>query len=240
MDRFEELLGSLQDLGGILVAEATLDGVLQRLAEVAVEAIEPCDAAGVTLVADGEPQTAAATDPEVAEVDASQYRSGSGPCLDSIEQDKPMYVRDVAREERWPDFARRAAEHDLCSVLAFPVKTKGDVRGALNMYARKTDAFERSDLDLAAIIAAQGAVVLANVEAYEHSLRVQEELRAAIRSRAVIDQAKGILMEREGVTADEAFEMLRTASNRLNVKVRDIARRIVGLEGPMEEEAPAE
>lgn len=239
MDRFEELLHSLQGLSGILVAEATLNGVLQRLAEVAVAAIAPCDAAGVTLVQDGEPQTAAATDPEVAEVDASQYRSGSGPCLDSIKQGKPMYVRDVGRDGRWPEFARRAAEHDLCSVLGFPVRTKGEVRGALNMYARKTDAFERADLDLAAIIAAQGAVVLANVEAYERSLKVQEELRAAIRSRAVIDQAKGILMEREGVSADEAFDMLRAASNRLNVKVRAIAQGIVGSRAA-QQEAPAD
>jgi AmiR/NasT family two-component response regulator len=108
----------------------------------------------------------------------------------------------------------------------------GESEGSLNLYCSTTDGFDAHDQENAQMFADQAAVALHNTLLYVKSVKLAEQLQEALGSRAIIDQAKGVLMERERVGADEAFAMLRDASQRLNIKVRDIAQKIVDRSQP--------
>jgi hypothetical protein len=159
--------------------------------------------------------------------DELQYAAGEGPCLSAL--DEPLVVMDEHASERWPSFWRRwpAADAETamsCSLRADGVPTA--VRGSLNLYAKHPDAFDSEAAETALILAAHAAVAVA-VAHERHAARTTEAgLREALEGRDVIGQAKGVLMVREGVGADEAFDILRRASQRLNVKLRQIAHSI--------------
>ena len=133
----------------------------------------------------------------------------------------------VAASE-YPDFARLAQERGVQSTLSLPLMAGGSGVGAMNLYAKTLKGFSEEDEALGCDLAAAAAIVLANATAYWDSRHLAEQLTEAMQSRAVIEQAKGMLMARSpGMTADEAFDVLRRASQRENVKLRDIAMRLV-------------
>jgi AmiR/NasT family two-component response regulator len=128
----------------------------------------------------------------------------------------------------YPDFARLAQERGVLSTLSLPLVAGGSGVGAMNLYASVVKGFSDEDEALGADLATAAAIVLANAGAYWDARRLSEQLTEAMESRAVIEQAKGMLMAQSpGITPDEAFDLLRRASQRENVKLRDIARRIV-------------
>jgi GAF domain-containing protein len=129
--------------------------------------------------------------------------------------------------DTWPRFSEDALAHGVRSMLGFPL-VAGDVSfGAANLYGREVGAFSKDDEARAALFATQASAVLANARAYWAASDLAVNLQQALQNRAVIDQAKGKLMASAGCTADEAFELLVKASQRENVKVREIALRIV-------------
>ncbi len=186
--------------------------------------------AGISLLGeDGRPTTGVFTDQRSPDIDAAQYESGRGPCLDSWRLGKVVRLDDMdAAAADYPEFAAAAQAHGVQSTLSLPLVVGDERLGALNLYARIPGGFSSDDEALGTDLAATAAVVLANATAFWAASELSDQLGQAMRSRAVIEQAKGVLMGRSPkMTADEAFDVLRKASQRENIKVRDIAQRIV-------------
>jgi GAF domain-containing protein len=161
--------------------------------------------------------------------DELQYEHGYGPCMDAGRGGVLLRVDDMATETRWPDYvAHVRATTPVRSSLSVPLPYQGASIGALNNYATKPDAFAspeslRAGADVAEVI----AVAVANADAHAQLFEQARNMRLAMESRAVIEQAKGVLMAQRHVTAEQAFEILREASQRYNRKLRDIATGIV-------------
>ncbi len=206
-------------VGGV---EVTLQAVL----DLAVATIEGCDFAGIFVLEDGRVTTPARTDPLVADVEDRQLRAEMGPCLDAIAELVPVYAEDLAVDARWPDFAPGAAGLGVRSVLALPLAADGTL-GALNLYAGYPAAFGAVDRAKGVVLAGLAGVALSLAQARDQDVRQAENLRHALVTRELVGQAQGILMEREHITADQAFGILRRASQNLNVKLREVAQDVV-------------
>jgi GAF domain-containing protein len=166
------------------------------------------------------------TDPIVDLIDGYQHESGEGPCLSAIAEGSIFYASDLSHEERWPRFASRAGQAGVRSVLALPVIGNSSL-GALNLYARSPIAFGVVDRGKAVILASLAGLALAAAQSKEQDGMGIEDFRAALSTREMIGQAEGILMEREKISADHAFDILRRASQHLNIKLREVAQNLV-------------
>ena len=216
-----DLAESFAVIARALLAEPSADAVLQRIVDTAVETVSGCDHAGISLVERRSVVTAAASDEVPETVDVIQYETGSGPLVDAIREHEAFLVDDLRLEDRWPQFSQRATEATgVRSVLSLRLFAEQDTMGALNLYSKEPDAFGKEAQAIAAVFAAHAAVAMS-------SSRREANLERALESRDVIGQAKGILIAHQQMTADEAFEALRQASRNLNVKLRDVADRVV-------------
>ncbi|MEW9547442.1 GAF and ANTAR domain-containing protein [Nonomuraea sp. NPDC050783] len=213
--KLSELARSLREENG---AQETLDAIVSA----AVGTVPGAQYAGLTVVRHRSAlDTRAATDEVVRQVDRAQYETGEGPCLDAaLREERTVRMPDVTTEKRWPAFTRRAGGLGVRSMLSFRLYVQDDSLGALNLYARDRDAFGDESEHVGQLFAAHAAVALSGV-------RQEEDLARAIAMRDLIGQAKGILMERHRVTADQAFTLLVRASQQTNTKLADIARRLV-------------
>ena len=150
-----------------------------------------------------------------------------GPALTAMAEQAPVLVADTAAEARWPAFAAAAGQVGIRSVLSIDLTAGDTVLGALNVYARQRDAFTAHAVDLGERFAEPAAVSVHNVQVL-HAARTQAaQLQAALKTRAVIDQAIGIVRSRVGGSADEAFDRLRQISQSENVKLAVVAERLV-------------
>jgi GAF domain-containing protein len=156
-----------------------------------------------------------------------QYDVGEGPCLLAIHEGMTVQVDEFASESRFRSFAAVAIAGGVASCLSLPVTIAGKTAGGLNLYGEAVRAYDGESVRAGEEIARQAAVVVAGARAYERSLKLVDLLHVAIGSRSEIEQAKGILMARSHCDADQAFDILRRASQRQNVKLRDIAHSIV-------------
>ncbi len=221
---------ALAALSRFLVAQSSMGDTLLRVSEITLDALPAAAMASITMMGDdGKPTTSVFTDQAAPEIDAAQYSSGEGPCLDSWRQGKVVRLDDLEDTGgAYSAFVSAAQAHGIMSTLSLPL-VAGDQRvGALNLYARTRLGFSDEDQSVGSELAAAAAIVLANASAYWGASQLSEQLTQAMESRAVIEQAKGILMARSAqLSADDAFDLLRKASQRENVKLRDIAQRIV-------------
>jgi GAF domain-containing protein len=219
---------TLEELTGLLLEESSLLGLLEQVLELTAEAVDSCAAVSVTVVDErGRYVTAAASSPDAREVDATQYELDEGPCIDSLHTGEVNYLADVLVERRWPGFCARARELGYRTVLAVPLTAGRDTIGALNVFAGGPNGLSEDDIALTGRIAAPAATTLANARAYGSVSRLAGQLQEALESRALIEQAKGVLMARERCSADEAFERLRHVSQTTNRKLRDVAAALV-------------
>jgi GAF domain-containing protein len=225
--RSDDVALAIHELAQLLVAEEGIESTLQRISDLAARVIPDCDAAGVTLYVDGKYVTAACTDRRTLEVDEGQYSRDEGPCLQAM-RDKAVLRLNVAEaNERWPEFLEDARRSDIHSFLAAPMLLKSESIGSLNLYSSKASGFTDLDDLLIALFTGQAAIAVANAKTYADAVELTRQLREAISSRAVIEQAKGVLMTREGIDADAAFDRLRTWSQTRNVKLREIAKEVM-------------
>jgi GAF domain-containing protein len=213
-----DLAQTLSDLARSLQSEPNLDDTLNGIVAAAVQTVPGAQYAGITAVrARHEVSTPAATDELVRKVDEAQYETGHGPCLDAVHLQRTVRLSDTNGDQRWPDFSRRACDLGIRSMLSFQLYMTQDNLGALNLYSDEPDAFDDESENVGLLFAAHAAVAMAGARQYEHMAK-------AISMRDLIGQAKGILMERHRVTADQAFTLLVRASQRTNSKLTDIAR----------------
>ncbi|MDQ1445117.1 MAG: hypothetical protein QOI20_1581 [Acidimicrobiaceae bacterium] len=219
--------GALAALSRFFVGEATLEDTLLRVSELAVQSVPGADVVGLTLMVEQRPKTAAFTDEMAAIVDQAQYDADDGPCLQAYREQAVFTIESTRADGPWPEFRQAAADHGIGSTLSLPLVVDAQGVGAMNLYSRRERGFDQSSQDTASQFAAQAAIVLANSQAYWDARGLSERLGQAMKSRAVIEQAKGVLMAAQHCDAEEAFELLVRASQRENVKLRDIASRIV-------------
>ena len=220
----EELAQTFAEIARELQAEGTAERTLQRTCTAAIQTVSGCDHTGITLIHHGKVDTPAASDDVPIVVDAIQYETGEGPCLEAIKEQETFLTADLAAEDRWPTFSRRATdETGVHSMLSFRLFVEGDTLGALNLYSSRVDAFDESARAVGAILAAHAAIALTTARDRDRA----DTLEHALESNREIGMAMGILMARDLRTSEQAFGALRRASQHLNVKLRDIAAAVV-------------
>lgn len=217
---------ALDELGALLLAGHTQPSVLQRIVELTRQGMPAGTEVSVTLMRDERPSTAAYTDELAEELDETQYERGYGPCLDAALGGVFTEIADGRTEERWPDYVPRFLARGALSALAAPVPAAHPIAG-LNVYARTVRAFTDDDRSALVQFAAYAGAALTNLDALQDALDLAENLQKAMEFRSVIEQAKGVLIERHKLTADQAFRLLADASMRTNRKVRDVAEELV-------------
>jgi GAF domain-containing protein len=214
-------------MGRLKLGETDLEGVLRTIADLAKATVPGADEVSVTLVRGTGPHTAAFTGEPALTLDEAQYEQGRGPCLDAAAELTTFATPDVDSEHRWPGWTKRAEEAGVRSALAVGLPVEEGVTGALNLYSTAPAAFDSDAVALAQQFSAYAAAALANAHVYDTQATLAEQMRAAMESRAVIEQAKGIIMGERRCTADEAFQILSEASRSGNRKVRDLAAALV-------------
>lgn len=223
-----ELANNFSEIARKLVAENDAHATLTRIVRLAVDTIDNCQHAGITVIEGRNISSPASSDsiPEI--VDRLQAETNEGPCLDAIRNEAVFYTGNLSKDSRWPNFASRAyVESGIESILSFRLFLEGDTMGALNLYSQLRDAFDEHDVAFGTIFATHAAVAWSTAKTIEN-------LRGGITSRQLIGQATGILMARQNVDEEQAFEMLKRASQRLNIKLSSIAERVVRPKGDSE------
>ena len=220
---------ALERLGRLSLRELSMDSLLQTVVDLAKSVMPGAPEASVLLLVRDHPTTVVSTGALATDLDERQYERGHGPCLHAARTGELTMVPDTRADDRWPDYTPRAVERGNLSSLSVPLVIDHDeqVSGALNIYARRAHAFDEASRSVATRFAPYAAVAAGNLYAYQSARDMADNLQTALESRAVLDQAKGILMERHKLTADQAFQVLARASMATNRKVRDIAERLV-------------
>ncbi len=212
-DEFAELALSLHE-------GSSLEETVERVLEFAVKALS-CSYAGVILVHEkARVETVAATHPVVADLDRIQLESGEGPDLEVIADRHGVLVPDVRTEQRWPSWARAVDAAGVRSMLGTRLYTSRTTIGSLNFYDTEPDRFGPEDVDVAHMLARHAAVAM-------DTARDNEHLWKAIDARNLVGQAQGMLMERFGIDADQAFAVLRRYSQDNNLKLHVVAQRLI-------------
>ena len=218
---------AFQEIGLIKLGETDVDGVLKRIAELAQRTIPGAVEVSVTLSSGKGAYTAAFTGDLSLSLDERQYERGHGPCLDALASGDTLVVDDMSSETRWPDFAAPATAAGCHSSLSVGLPVHQSAAGALNIYSTEPKAFDDDAVTIAQTFAGYAAVALANAHLFDAQATLAQHLQTAMASRAVIEQAKGILMGERHCTNEEAFRILSRLSQDTHRKVRDVAQALV-------------
>lgn len=230
-----ELASGTADL--LSLANASEPRSLNQLVTLATRQVPACSGATAALWRDGELMLMAASHPDLPELTEAQLSSGRGPVFDVLASGEPVSVPDTLTETRWPEYTGAALRRGVrCAiVLAYQQEARG--AGAdreavtLSLFGARPRGLEGSQLDMAELIVTYGAAVMGNAADYGDAQRTAQQLRDAAESRTQVDQARGMLMQTLGCSADEAMRWLRRVSQERNIRVADVAGMIVAGEG---------
>ncbi|MGY1708739.1 GAF and ANTAR domain-containing protein [Geodermatophilus sp. SYSU D00758] len=223
----------LADLARLAEGDVDPGRVLQRVVEHARDLVPGCTGAALTARSAEGRQTAAWTGDRVARCHAAQFaEGGAGPAVDTLVHGEPRRSDDLRAERRWPGFAEVARSCGFRSCLALPLRSDRAVATALNLYADEPGVFRDTTFDVALFFAAAGGAALDNAELYRRSVELVGHLHATLAARGLIERAKGLLMGREGIGSEEAFDLLRRQSQHTHRKLRDVAADLVGEDVP--------
>lgn len=224
----DDLTKLWMQLSGVLLMEESVQDALDRICMLAREAIAGTAGAAVTIVSDQQKFTAALSDEEpVRQADALQYQLDEGPCLSAWRDKKVYRIDSMADEKRWPRWTAAASGMGIASCISVPVTVRDQAFGAMKVYSRRANEYDDRDERVLQMFADQAAITLSNVLEFTDARNTIVQLKQAIETRDIIGMAKGILMAREGIDAEAAFDMLRAASQAENLQLRDIAQRLV-------------
>ncbi|MEV6909089.1 GAF and ANTAR domain-containing protein [Amycolatopsis sp. NPDC051071] len=224
----DEVTGALETLTAALDSVEDFTVLLRQVCEQVTQAVPGVDEATVTLLTDdGSPTTIATTSEVVTELDHDQYAGGDGPCLRAARTGKLVRISVDDAADLWPAFAKDAKAAGFGSFLSAPLVIDADHSGAVNCYSARRHGFAELDEKLLDLYTSAVTAALRAYSRYQRAHDTTDQLRTALTTRAVIDQAKGILMAIRQISADEAFTLLVEQSQRENIKLRDLAVRFV-------------
>jgi GAF domain-containing protein len=218
---------AIEELSTILLGEQPLGAIFEKVVRLAKAVVPGADHASITLVENDQAHTPTFTGEIALQLDERQYDTGYGPCLDAAASGRTITILDTSNEQTYPDFAAQAHSLGVRRVMSVALPVPQRTLGAINMYGMGETPFEEAGTEAARGFASHAAVAVANAALYANTAQFAEQMQQALTSRAVIDQAKGILMRDNRCSADEAFAMLTQASNRSNRKLREIAQALV-------------
>jgi transcriptional regulator with GAF, ATPase, and Fis domain len=214
-------------IGGVLASVDEVQDYLDRVVHAVRRHVTGCDEVGITLLIEARPRTAAYSTVATLEVDAIQYQLDEGPCLDAARRRGEFVANLGILDPRWPRFAEAVRDDGVLSVMALPLVSGDECVGALNLYGHERHAFDVFDASLAREAAARAADAILAVIRLDGAQRLAGQLEQAMASRAVIEQAKGVVMALRGIDEHSAFDWLRQTSQHRNVKVRSLAEHVV-------------
>jgi anti-anti-sigma factor len=197
-----------------------VDGVLRLVAALARATVGGADGVSVSLRRHGQLATVAASDQTISDMDANQYATGEGPCVDASLYGRWFHAEALVTETRWPAFTPRAQALGINAILSSPLLANDQPVGALNIYSRTAMAFKPKAQELASVFATETSLILANAGVGVSEERLSRRLGEALSIRRVIAQAEGVIMEREGIGADEAYGVLCDYSRQSNQPFR--------------------
>jgi hypothetical protein len=204
---------------------ATEERSLSQLTELAATQVAGCVAANVAVWRHGELTATASSHPEPSRLVDVQLSTGRGPLTEAVAGGGPVSCPDTLTEDRWPEFATAALRIGIRSCVVLPYRGQAVV--ALSLYGQRPRSIDPDQIQLAELLVAYGGALLGAVADYGDSRRLADQLRDAASSRAIVDQAKGILMHALGCSADDALDRVRQVSQRTNLRVTDVAQRII-------------
>jgi GAF domain-containing protein len=223
-----EVQGDLAGLQSALLSTDSLEQFLHELAVLARRTVSDGMACAIAVRQRKRQVSATAcSDPLASAAEQAQTEAGDGPTRYVLRYARPVRVPDTATHDRWPRFCRKAAALGVRSCYALPLTADGELVGALLLYARQPGGFgpqETAGADRFARHASDALALALRLACCEDR---NDQLRSSIISRAVIDQALGVIMATERCPQEKAFAMLRSASQHTNVKLRDLAATIV-------------
>jgi anti-anti-sigma factor len=204
-----------------------VDGALRLLVELARSCVSGADGVSVSLMRHGVLSTVAASDHTIMAMDADQYATGEGPCVDASTKGHWFHAESLDTETRWPSFTPRARGLGIKAILSSPLKAFGQPVGALNIYSRTAETFEIKDQETAAVFAKKASAILSDARAEVSESQMALRYQEALLSRKVITLATGVIMEREGIDEDDAFTALLRLSLYHGERLRDRAEMTV-------------
>ncbi|MEU3472016.1 GAF and ANTAR domain-containing protein [Rhodococcus sp. NPDC006774] len=224
----DDLRSSLVDLSKLPVTDLSLSDTLSHVAQLAVRAVPGADGAGLTLLHPDRPDTIVASAEFVRAVDDIQYGLGQGPSITAAAEGITVRSGSLESDPQWPEFGPKVGRMGVHSVLSLPLITAGGVLGAMNVYARRPDAFDARAAELGELFAVPAAVSVQNARALSSAARLTEQLEMALSNRSMIDQAIGVLISRSGCTGAQGYDKLRSMSQSEHKKVAVVAEAMVG------------
>lgn len=228
MSRERDISELFVRLSDTLVSGYDIADFLQTLVDGCKDVFD-VDVVGVLLEKrDGELALSTASDEEMRTLEAFELQSQDGPCYDAYRSREQVVVEDLEGcRARWPEFVPKALDLGFRSGHAFPLRLRGKAIGALNLYRETSAPFTEDDVHLAQSLADVATIGILNERTIRDARTLSEQLQGALDSRVIIEQAKGVLAERHGVSPGEAFERIRRYSRGNKTNLRDVSRRIV-------------
>lgn len=230
-DEVVELLDEVADamvaLTSALETGADATEIQDVICAEAIRVVPGADMASITAVLDAGPETLAYTDDRALWVDQAQYRAGVGPCLEAAASGRIVRMSTETAEERWSEFVASAKQYGVRSYLAAPLRVDEHLTGAINLFGFEDHGFQEIDSKLLKVYTTVVAFGFRTVRRYRETHRMAENLQTAMRSRAVIEQAKGMLMAIHQVDDQQAMGRLIARSQETNTKLRDVATEFV-------------
>ena len=224
----DALAKSVARLEGVDPVDTGLDAALE-LAVAETDELVEVDGAGLMLVdADGVLRSTTASDRPGGMLESLQEQFGEGPCVDAFLKDGPVLADDLAADPRWPSVGPLAAGHGVRAVLGVPIDLRDGPMGTLNVYAAHPRGWDDSEVAAIQAYTRVIASLLRSAVQAHVSGRAATQLQRALDSRSLIEQAKGVLMERRGLDQQAAFELLRSRARSTRRRLQDVARETVG------------
>jgi GAF domain-containing protein len=218
-EEVDTLLEQFAELSRDLASADTLDATLQRVVDRSAAYVARCHGVSMMFVRRKRLSSPAYSSDVAYAHDIVQYETGEGPCLKALRKEEVVVIDDLEEDPRWPAYREKALGLGVRSTMSFRLFLEDDTLGALNFVSQEPGAFDRRNRHLGQVFAAHAAVAM-------RAALTDADLHEALDSRDVIGQAKGVLMARELLTSDQAFQRLREISNRENRKLRDVAKTI--------------
>jgi anti-anti-sigma factor len=208
-----------------------VDGALRLVVALARASVGHADGVSVSLRRHGRLATVAASDPTIADMDAAQYLTGEGPCVDAAVEGRWFYAASLDTEVRWPAFTPKAQALGINAILSTPLSAQDQPVGSINIYSHARAAFTPTDQKLASVFAEQASALLSEAGVDVTDGQLAEWSDDALSSRQVIAQAQGMMMQRDGISGEDAHTALRRLANSAGLPLREHATQVVASVG---------